>query len=256
MTVLLFTIAMCLVVIALILIFAGSKTVSIVIARYNEDLKWLRELDLQQFCQIYIYNKGVNRDFFAEAPNIKVIDLPNVGREAHTYLHHIVTHYEDIEGVTIFLPGSANEESDRIIRNKWYRSKRTIDAALQTYDSVFVGKKVDDLKGAEYNFEIDKYTSDTSANREMNPESDMELSPLRPYGKWYEHYFGDVSVPVITYTGIFAVSKKHIRNRPRQFYQSLMSTIDNHSNVEVAHYMERSYAALFYPISQKNIYFD
>lgn len=247
--------------IALLLVFSGIertsvKTISIVIARYNEDLKWLGELDLKRFSQIYIYNKGVNRDFFVDAPNIQVIDLPNVGREAHTYLHHIVTHYDIIDGVTIFLPGSANEESDWIVRNKRYRTKRTIELALQTYDSVFVGKKVDDLKVAEYNFEIDKYASNTSANREVNPESDMKLAPLRPYGKWYEHYFGDISVPVITYTGIFAVSRNHIRNRPRQFYQSLLSTMDDHSNVEVAHYMERSYAALFHPISRKNIYFD
>jgi hypothetical protein len=234
----------------------GTKTIDMVIARYNEDLGWLHKFDISQIRTIYIYNKGPNTDFFHAAPNIKVISLPNVGRESHTYLFHIITQYEHLGDVTVFLPGSANEESDRLLRNKWYRATRTFDQVMTTRDSVFVGQKVNDLKAAEYDFVLDDYQSATSVNREMNPEYRMKLSPIRPFGKWFEHYFGDISVPVITYTGIFAVSRAHIYNRTKEFYQDIQSTIDDHSNVEVAHYLERAYVALFHPIPSKHIYYD
>ena len=35
----------------------------------------------------------------------KVIPLPNVGRESHTYLTHIVTQYDDLSDYTIFFQG-------------------------------------------------------------------------------------------------------------------------------------------------------
>ena len=38
-------------------------------------------------------------------------DLPNVGFEAHTYLHHIVTHYGDLAHWTLFLQGGYLEHS-------------------------------------------------------------------------------------------------------------------------------------------------
>ena len=52
---------------------------SIVVARYNEDLKWTK-----QFSNVIIYNKGTSlTDYFNE------ILLNNVGREGHTYYKHI-----------------------------------------------------------------------------------------------------------------------------------------------------------------------
>ena len=37
---------------------------------------------------------------------LKLQDLPNVGREGHTYLQHIKISYNSLSPVTVFLPGS------------------------------------------------------------------------------------------------------------------------------------------------------
>lgn len=66
----------------------------IVVARYNEDLAWLKPYE--QHC--LIYNKG-------EAIDLPSILLPNIGRESHTYLHHIIENYHRLDDVTLFTQG-------------------------------------------------------------------------------------------------------------------------------------------------------
>lgn len=68
-------------------------TPRLVVARYNEDLSWVPE-----GLQVTIYNKG-------EPIERPCIQLPNVGRETQTYLHHIVCNYEANEPL-IFCQGN------------------------------------------------------------------------------------------------------------------------------------------------------
>jgi hypothetical protein len=65
----------------------------VVVARYNEDIKWTTML--KGDFNLIVYDKGQGLGH----------PLPNVGREAHTYLHHIVSHWENLAEYTIFLQG-------------------------------------------------------------------------------------------------------------------------------------------------------
>ena len=71
----------------------------IVIARYNEDLSWLKKIP--KSIKITIYNKGKDD---IEYPFIK---LPNIGRESHTYLYHIIQNYDILADNTIFCQGDS-----------------------------------------------------------------------------------------------------------------------------------------------------
>ena len=64
----------------------SRRSLELVVARYAEDLAWLRRVP-KEFA-VTVYNKG---DIIPDA-----IALPNIGREAHTYLHHLADHYEDL----------------------------------------------------------------------------------------------------------------------------------------------------------------
>ena len=66
----------------------------IVVARYREDLGWLKILP--QDIRVTVYNK-----YFLED-----IHLPNIGREAHTYLYHIIKNYDNLADYTIFCQGA------------------------------------------------------------------------------------------------------------------------------------------------------
>ncbi len=78
-----------------------TPQVELVIARHEENLNWLRNLRAQvPSLQVTIYDKSAENKREAEA-----IALPNLGREAHTHLHHLATRYDSLADVTFFLQG-------------------------------------------------------------------------------------------------------------------------------------------------------
>ena len=84
-----------------------ARTVEIVVARYGEDVSWLGTLLSKHdaWLQAHVYNKGGDRPV-TNCPRCEVVSLDNVGLEAHTYLHHIVTHYDILADKIVFTQGS------------------------------------------------------------------------------------------------------------------------------------------------------
>lgn len=72
----------------------------LVVAWYKEDISWLGDLDC--FDDIIVYRKG---DITPPDLRCNFIDLPNVGREAHTHIHHIVNNYDNLYDITMFIQG-------------------------------------------------------------------------------------------------------------------------------------------------------
>jgi len=79
----------------------ATPEIGVVVARYREDLAWLRELGLPAT----VYNKGPELDASALPPGVRVQALPNTGREAHTFLTHIIANYAALPACTVFLQG-------------------------------------------------------------------------------------------------------------------------------------------------------
>ena len=73
----------------------------IVIARYNENLDWLKKIKKSKDLKITVYNKG------PDDITIPFIKLPNIGRESHTYLYHIINNYDNLADQTIFCQGDS-----------------------------------------------------------------------------------------------------------------------------------------------------
>lgn len=66
----------------------------LVVARYQESTRWLGTV--HPAYQIKLYDKSYGTTG---------VKLPNVGREAHTYLHHIVKYYDHLADTTVFAQG-------------------------------------------------------------------------------------------------------------------------------------------------------
>lgn len=80
----------------------------VVIAKYSEDLSWLdqfKEVNREKSMNTFIYDKSRN-------PSPEHIPLPNVGREADTYLHHICNHYDSPSECLILLQGNPREHTN------------------------------------------------------------------------------------------------------------------------------------------------
>jgi hypothetical protein len=78
-----------------------------VVSRYQEDCSWIKHLDLDH---VFIYNKGekINTKF---GPTVSIENLPNVGREAHTWAYHFLKHYDNLADNTFLLQGDPFEHS-------------------------------------------------------------------------------------------------------------------------------------------------
>jgi hypothetical protein len=235
-------------------LFKGNTLphVEVVIARYNEnDFKRLLPM-IPIDWDITIYNKG--SDDIVIPPNdnhnITTINLKNVGRDAHTYLYHIIKNYKNLADVTVCLPGSALDNS------MWQKSRKTkavIKTVKSAYVSVFpTNTKLFSLKDDKdlYNFEQKEYTSTNKSNQDKNPQSKTQLASHRPFGKWYEKMFEGYSVPErfhVNYNCIFAVQKEHVLQRSIKLYRKLIAEVSKSSQPEAVHYIERSWATIFHP---------
>ena len=216
----------------------GDK-IEIVISRYNEDLKFLEDSSFAKY-EITIYNKGNNDDFY-KPPNLKkTVKLENVGSCDYTYIYHIIENYENLSDITIFLPGSCYDS------HKIERTKYILEETLKRKDTVLV---LDGSCSSAFEFQLDDWMSTNEKNKIINTESELRKSDFRPYGKWFEDAFPNMNMSErnLTYLGIFSASKKDIHNRSKEFYQKYIQYINKSKNEECAHYVERSYHALFYP---------
>ncbi len=72
-----------------------NPALELVVARCGEDIAWLRRVP-REFA-VTVYDKGL--------PSPTGIDLPNIGREAHTYLRHLAERHETLADVTVFVQG-------------------------------------------------------------------------------------------------------------------------------------------------------
>jgi hypothetical protein len=66
----------------------------VVISKYNEDVSWTEKI----IHDVLIYDKS-------NSPIPNSIGRPNVGRESETLLNYIITHYNNLPDITIFLQG-------------------------------------------------------------------------------------------------------------------------------------------------------
>lgn len=83
----------------------SRKEVEIVISRHGEDIHWS---DMYAGIRT-IYDKSGRAEMELPGNTTRglVVALPNVGRESHTILWHIVTNYDRLANLTVFSQGSA-----------------------------------------------------------------------------------------------------------------------------------------------------
>jgi hypothetical protein len=175
-----------------------------VVARHEEDLRWLRRVPSS--FRITIYNKGKSPalpENLLEREGVRVMPLPNVGREAHTYLTHLVNRHDSPAGITVFCQG------------------RPFDHAPDLHD------RLDALaKGAEKPdpflwFGFLEESDDPQGKRLFVPWSKNPSGEELSTGRIFEKLFQAASPDLFCFRGgaQFAVSQEGVMQRPKEFYQ-------------------------------------
>jgi hypothetical protein len=232
-----------------------DQTTNIIVSRYNEKLEWTTKAPYNKYKYI-VYNKGINDDF--EKKNVsKIIKLPNVGRESHTYLQHIISNYDNLADINVFLPGSIDTNHKVFKKNKF--ATKLLNYIEHYKNAVFLSFgniKNNDITEEFKGFKVDAYSSTTAENRKQNSEHIIRKSMYRPYELWFEKNIGSDKVPYVIHYGIFSVNKRDILQKPKSYYEKLMTLVADHSNPEDGHYFEKSWGAVFYPLNHTHTIID
>ena len=215
--------------------------IQMVISRYKESLDWIDDFQVATL----IYNKGeifnVNN-----SKNITIINLPNIGREGHTYLHHIIANYDNLADITVFFPGSLNKTPNKYGNTyKYNKACNVMKYSLQG-KSVIMGVNIPNLPKRFYNFTINEWVC-TDPSNVIGSNSALEPSSIRPFGRWYTHFFGNTPCNYFVTGGVFSMHKDNILQKPLIYYIKLILELQTH-NPEAGHYLERSWEAVFSPL--------
>jgi hypothetical protein len=194
----------------------------IVIARYNEDIRYL----LNYSNISIVYNKGDDKIPL----NFNFINLPNIGRESHTYLYHIIKNYDNLADKTLFIQGNIKDHKLYPLNDYLY-NKNIFVGKNSTHPINFLKNHIDH-KG--------KYLNELY-------KGDLKKSKYTPY-EWI-NLIG-IDITHINKFGMiwganFSVSKDLIREKPKIFYENIIKYLEYDKNPEEGHYFERSWNLIF-----------
>jgi hypothetical protein len=218
-----------------------------VVARYNEDTDWFKEEPFNKFNMI-CYNKGPKLPENCFTNNCKIIELENVGRCDHTYLYHIINNYDNLAPITFFLPASCMDP------HKQQFTLNVLKHLMETKTTVLQGGVLNNIHDDLYDFTLDEWQATNPKNISINPESQLQKSPIRPFGKWFDANFDkDLKIKIFCYYGIIGVAREHIIQHPIERYKNLIKYVNSSSNPEAGHYIERSWV-LYFIHTQSHVY--
>jgi hypothetical protein len=153
--------------------------------------------------------------------------LPNVGREAHAYLHHIVGRYDTLADITVFAQGKPFDhvpDLHKILRG-------LADGLRKVTDFEWLGFVLD-------------WDDPDGARLYQNWTKNPERHPL-PLGKFHKKLFGEACPErVLFYPGAhFMVTASCVRSRPRAFFEKALKLSENFP--DAAHCFERCWNRVF-----------
>lgn len=204
---------------------------AIVIARHEENLEWILEKKYGP-ANVIIYNKGKREITDCVSKDYVIVSLPNVGREAHTYLTYILQHYDRLPAVVHFTQGGIDDHGDRM------------QCELFNFTGMY-------SENTTYAY----FTEGLSADARIGNYLGSDVSPSEVNGiTWFSRYVNphiNLAEEKIHmwYAGIFSVKREMILKRPRSYYEMLYGQLQYDVNPEVGHFIERSW---FYIFGQKS----
>ncbi|RTK97777.1 MAG: DUF3431 domain-containing protein [Neisseriaceae bacterium] len=187
----------------------------LVVSRFNEDLEWVEDFDKFQ-----IYNKG------KDDLDLGSIHLGNFGREAHTYLHHIITHYHNLDDIMIFSQGKYEDHFPNFKDLIYNRLGFSIDTAKpNSFNGISVSNRGD------FSFR------------------DCFCDEGRKYSleEWWEQTTGEkyIQSEYVFFNSCFSVSREFILKRSLESYIKIYLTLCDSINPIEGHFCERAWFNIF-----------
>lgn len=193
----------------------------LVVARYNEDISWTNDFE-----NVVIYNKG---SFLENS-----IPLPNVGRESHSYLYHIINNYHCLDDVMMFSQGDYKQHTGLSLKEF---KEKMLDVELG-YSLLYDASRLahgHDLSNREEFTYMNHHGSEVANRKGYNLKEWWESTLQEDY-KISEYVF---------WGGIFSVKKEFILKRSLDDYIKLYLSLNYHNNPIEGQFCERTWFNIF-----------
>jgi len=217
----------------------------LVAARYSEDMLDLITR-LPDDVRLTVYNKGdkLNLPAKVRARAGRVVQLRNVGREGHTYLHHIVENYDNLADLTIFSQACVV-----------HHLRGSFDPYCNCPDATepWSHMRLESVEKSAYH---------TQWNRARAKLPDHVTNAILHYGarrsdlpfsEWWGRYVKlDPPNPrtvQFSWGGLFSVTRPYIHQNSKGYYKKILKTLSQHPNPEEGHFLERAWSYIFKPIT-------
>jgi hypothetical protein len=207
---------------------------NLIVARYNEDISWVANF-ASMFNKIIIFNKG-DDDLSINGENIVVERLPNVGREAHSYLTFLTDFYDTVQPDELYAFVQANpfDHDPNVLAH--------ID-------------KLNENSQYPFQLSVGAINTEPSSHRSFynghHPLFDTFPKGI-PMRKYIDHLFFVYNFPddvhLVHFHALWATRGKDILHRNKEFYQRCLSLIKQNDNPFEGHVFERMWAYIFNPI--------
>ena len=199
----------------------ATSDVEVVVCRCGEDLAWLRNLP-----------QGIRTTVYDKTPAPKPawpgsIPLPNLGREAHAWLHHLTERYDSLADWTVFAQGRPFDHAPDM--HPVIRRLATGDPPPQDFLWLGFLWETDDARG----YPTFVHWSKNPGRRELDLEG------------FFQRLWGEPAPEKVRYVGggQFALSRKAARRRPAEFYRKARSLAAEFP--DAAHAFERTWDRVF-----------
>lgn len=209
----------------------------IVIARYNEDIDWIKYINANLF-DIFVYNKGDNINI--NNINCKIITLNNQGRESHTYLYHIISNFDNLPEKIIFTQAHPFDH----VRNTFINEINDFDK--NCFNFFYFSKNILNIN---YDINKNKFVEYGILNGN-NWQNYHELnSPISITMKKIFETFENEKLNIMFGTGaIYGVNKELILKNNKDFYIKCIEVLNSSSNLknpDEGHIFERLWHYIF-----------
>ncbi len=235
--------------------------VLLIVARYSENVDWCSTLDIPYV----IFNKGTD-DLSTDLTSVK---LRNVGREGHTILHFIISHYHELPERIIFTQGDPFPHAPDFVESV---GKFKNHLPVQPLSLKYLSAKNPKLKGRK-EFEVgipneqvlQQHTIQHAGVPYYVEELDGQFNVVKPYeysdpGIQCLHFIQEnglesfsklchqfeINEPEIfyfSYAGIFSVDKNQVLRNSLETYKKLMRFLLN--DPEHGFLLERMWLTIF-----------
>lgn len=191
----------------------------LIISRYNEDVSWLKQVP---YYRTFLYNKGNQLE--------SSIMLPNMGRETHTYFHHIIKNYDNLGDWIFFTQGNPFDHVRNYVEFLNDFPTGTIPSPLRIHKLIYF------LSNGVFS-----QTLHSKSNGSPHHFAVLNIDEV-----WSELY--DSPPPTyypFTAGAIFTISKDIILSRPKSFYEKCLDLSVNREHGPWE--FERIFPSLFDP---------